>query len=71
MIIGLCVIGLTSLLPPDLLKMIMTLLGAYQGKEFVKFIFKQKESINDLKTGDFYIPLLYNKQNITFDKKNK
>lgn len=68
--IGLCVLGLTCFLPRDISQQIMAVLGAYQGKEAVGFVLRQKETMNDLKVSDFYVPWLYNKKNVMLKENN-
>lgn len=57
-VIGASVMGLSFALPTDIAKIVLTTIGVYNAKEFISYLFRGHEQVNNQKLSDFYVPWL-------------
>jgi hypothetical protein len=59
--VGLSAIGLCLALPSDIAKIITSVIGAYQVKDFIQNLFQARDQKDEMKLSGFYIPWLCTK----------
>jgi hypothetical protein len=61
-IVGFSIMGLSLALPTPVAQIVLSVIGAYQGKEFIGYLFREREQMYDRKSSDFYVPWLCTKK---------
>jgi hypothetical protein len=59
--INFSVIGLCTWLSSPIAQVIAAVFGAYQGKEFLRYLFRELEIKNEIRTREFYLPWVVHK----------
>lgn len=61
-VVSLSIMGLCFAIPSEIAKLITAFLGFSQGKEFINFLFRDRQQMYQLKASDFYVPWLCTKK---------
>jgi hypothetical protein len=56
--LGIATMGLTFTLSSEVAKILCAAIGAYQGKDFVGYLFRDRNRIRELRSSDFFLPWL-------------
>jgi hypothetical protein len=57
-VVGICVMGLCMAVPTEVSKLILSFVGTYEGKEFLKMLIQDRGQMSEQRLSDFYVPWL-------------